>query len=94
MFDGAKNLMVSDNRITVLFEASDYNSVAFGYSTKQFLNGLSQAGWDVYYLDELDRLHGANDDNKKLGNSIYNFVTFNQSFVKKMKENGMVPGEF
>ena len=76
VFAGAINLMASDNRITILFEASDHNEAAFGYSAKQLLFELSQAGLDIYYLDGLNRLQSINHDNKRLGNRIYNFVTF------------------
>ena len=77
VIDGAKKLMASNNRITILFESSDHNVAAFGYSTKQLLFQLSQAGLEVYYLDVLNRLQIVSEDNEKLGNKIYNFVTFN-----------------
>lgn len=78
VLEGAKNLMRSKNKIAILFESSDRNEIAFGYSTKQLLFELSQAGLNVYYLDRLNRLQRANNDNKRLGNRIYNFVTFNR----------------
>jgi FkbM family methyltransferase len=76
VLDGSKNLLLSDSKITILFEASDHNEAAFGYSTKQLLFELSQMGFDVYYLDELSRLKRVNIDDRNLGNRIYNFVTF------------------
>jgi FkbM family methyltransferase len=79
VFEGAKSLMMSDNRITILFESSDQNVAAFGYSTKQFLFELRQAGLKVYYIDGLNRLQSVNDENEKIGDRIYNFVTFNAS---------------
>jgi len=78
VLDGAKNLMSSKNKITILFEASDFNEVGFGYSSNHLLSELSLAGFDVYYLDVLGNLHSIKDGNKRLGISIYNFVALTQ----------------
>jgi hypothetical protein len=78
VLDGAKKLRMSDHRVTILFESSDHNQAAFGYSTKQLLSELSREGKEVFFLDELNRLRIAALDNKKLGNKIYNFVTLSR----------------
>lgn len=78
VLNGAKFLLRSDNTITIMFEASDHNEAAFGYSAKQLFFELTNLGLDIYYLDELNRLQNINDHNRKLGNRIYNFVAFNR----------------
>jgi FkbM family methyltransferase len=79
VLDGAKKLLGSNHRVTILFEASDYNEPAFGYSAKQLLNELCEAGLNIYCLDGLSRLQNIDMADIKLGKKIYNFVTYSHS---------------
>ncbi len=74
VFEGARKLLVSSKNLTILFEASDLNAAAFGYTVKDFLSELRSGGLNLYYLDRDGSLIPVIGDDVRFGNEIYNFV--------------------
>lgn len=77
VFAGAKNILSTQNKITILFEASDINASSFGYSVKNFLENLMNLGLTVYHFNEEGSLENVALSNAEIGDKIYNFVAYN-----------------
>ncbi len=74
VFEGAATVLASKHPITILFEASDFNTRGFGYMVKDLLNQL--LGWPVnlYVLGKSGRMYPITEIVPEYGNRIYNFV--------------------
>jgi FkbM family methyltransferase len=77
-FEGAKKLLSSDNKMTILFEACDANSESFGYSARDLLTSIKSMGFYIYYLDRKGQLIEVLESNPDVGGKIYNFVACNR----------------
>jgi FkbM family methyltransferase len=60
--------------VRVLFESQDTNNRGFGYTTKQFLQELEQAGANVCQLMDDGSTTPINSRNHRIGDTDYNFV--------------------
>lgn len=81
VFEGARNIFLSDHEIKIMFEASDLNASGFGYSVKEFLEKIMDLGMKLYYFDRTSSLVEVKDYNPKLGNKIYNFVATKKQLI-------------
>jgi FkbM family methyltransferase len=74
VIEGATNLLCSQDKLTILFEASDYNSLAFGYSTKDLITKIQSKGFQVKYFSEQHKWEEVSLENERLGKEVYNFL--------------------
>jgi len=81
VFEGFKNILLSDNEIKIMFEASDLNASAFGYSVKEFLENILSSGMKLYYFDKTSTLVEIRDYDPKFGKKIYNFVASKDELI-------------
>ncbi|MDZ8051111.1 MAG: FkbM family methyltransferase [Aulosira sp. ZfuVER01] len=78
IFEGAKNLLNSENKLKILFESCDVTACAFDYSTKDFLFDLSKSGLFVYYINaDGSILPVTNYDSRFGSKELYNFIAYN-----------------
>jgi FkbM family methyltransferase len=88
VFEGAKGLLSSDHRVTILFEACDLNTSGFGYSVREFLLEISESGLPVFYFDDEGSLTSVSGYDATFGKRIYNFVAFNRPVGFEIKKPG------
>ncbi len=74
IFDGAKKTFADNSQLKVMFEASDLNAVAFGYTVKDFLAEVIDSGMKLYYFAEDGVPTFTTHVDERFGNAIYNFV--------------------
>jgi FkbM family methyltransferase len=77
--DGAPNLLSGTGTpLTILFEAFDQNTRAFGYTVRELLNMLQERGFSVQGFGKSLTLHPVDSLDPAVGTSIYNFVAYKQ----------------
>ncbi len=73
--EGATALLAQTSPpLTILFEAFDQNTMAFGYTVRELLDWLSARGFSLHGFDESLVLHPIERLGTGIGSSIYNFV--------------------
>jgi FkbM family methyltransferase len=73
--DGAPHLLSrSSGPLTILFEAFEQNTRAFGYSVGELLDMLRLRGFSLHAFDRSLTLHPLDHLGPDVGTSIYNFV--------------------
>jgi FkbM family methyltransferase len=73
---GAQQILARPYDIAILFEASELNASAFGYSVADFLAELRAMGLTVCALDSEGGPYPAAPGDPRHGREIYNFVAF------------------
>lgn len=75
--DGAAGVLSrGGGPLTILFEAFDQNTRAFGYTVRDMLDSLAARGFALHGFDHAQVLHPIDDLKEGLGTSIYNFVAY------------------
>jgi FkbM family methyltransferase len=75
--DGASNLLTRRTEpLTILFEAFDGNTRAFGYTVRDLLDTLRALGFSLHGFDHSLVLHPIEHLGTEVGSSIYNFVAY------------------
>jgi FkbM family methyltransferase len=75
--DGAPKLLSAASLpFTILFEAFEENTLAFGYTVHELLEGLRVQGFSLYGFDKLLRLRPLERLGPDVGRSVYNFVAY------------------
>jgi FkbM family methyltransferase len=75
--DGAAGVLSrGEGPLTILFEAFDQNTRAFGYTVREMLDSLEARGFALHGFDHAQVLHPIERLNEGIGTHIYNFVAY------------------
>lgn len=73
--DGAARWLSSGTApLTILFEAFEQNARAFGYTVRQLLDSLQDAGFELHGFDRSGTLRPLDQLGTAIGTTVYNFV--------------------
>lgn len=76
VLEGAKEVL-TNNKLTILFESSNVTSAAFEESISDIIQYVQRIGFSVYYLDEHSNLTQVLETTQDIGGKIYNFIAKN-----------------
>jgi FkbM family methyltransferase len=78
VFEGAKKVLSSDQKLTILFEACDSNLGSFGYSAKELVTKIRGFGFYIYFIDNNEKIVEVLDGNPDVGGKIYSIIACNR----------------
>jgi FkbM family methyltransferase len=74
VFEGAKELLASSRKLTILFEGCVTNSKSFGYTVPELMSELIRANFSIKYINSIGILKDVSLNNPRLGKEIHNFI--------------------